>query len=197
MSSAYGAWDDEKPLVDPDSCCHNWLYTEYGNQFVCVRCQSRKPAVSNIHSTAVIGGKPQWRGHTDAKFPVEIDPTATVGPLTQIDAGCERPTRVGANTMIQGLVHIGHGVQIGAGCDIASGTVISGEATIGDHVRVGVNATISPYVRIAGGARIGAGAVVVKHVPGHTVVVGNPARPLRKLNAAELAWIEERRTECA
>lgn len=46
---------------------------------------------------------------------------------------------------------------------------------------IGSNATILPGVIIGEGAIIGAGAVVTHDVPGHTIVVGNPARPLRRI----------------
>ncbi|RMH41576.1 MAG: N-acetyltransferase [Gammaproteobacteria bacterium] len=45
---------------------------------------------------------------------------------------------------------------------------------------IGANATILPGVRIGRGAMVGAGAVVVEDVPDGVVVVGNPARVLRK-----------------
>lgn len=46
---------------------------------------------------------------------------------------------------------------------------------------IGANATILPGVTIGEKAMVGAGAVVVEDVPPLTVVVGNPARPIRKL----------------
>jgi len=46
---------------------------------------------------------------------------------------------------------------------------------------IGSNATILGGVVIGEGALVGAGAVVTRDVPPHTVVVGNPARILRKL----------------
>ena len=43
---------------------------------------------------------------------------------------------------------------------------------------IGANATIVCGVRIGAGALVGAGSVVTKDVPPHTLVVGNPARPV-------------------
>ncbi|OGW16817.1 MAG: acetyltransferase [Nitrospinae bacterium RIFCSPLOWO2_12_FULL_45_22] len=45
---------------------------------------------------------------------------------------------------------------------------------------IGSNATIMCGVTIGEGALVGAGAVVTKDVPADTVVIGNPARVLRK-----------------
>ncbi|MFW9906300.1 MAG: acyltransferase [Candidatus Thorarchaeota archaeon] len=50
------------------------------------------------------------------------------------------------------------------GASIGSGTVILGGITIGEH------------------AMVGAGSVVTKDVPPYTVVIGNPARVLRKIS---------------
>lgn len=46
---------------------------------------------------------------------------------------------------------------------------------------IGANATILPGVTIGENALVGAGAVVTKDVPINAVVVGNPARLVRKL----------------
>ena len=46
---------------------------------------------------------------------------------------------------------------------------------------IGSNATVLGGVTIGVGALVGAGAVVTRDVPPHSIVVGNPARILRKL----------------
>ena len=46
---------------------------------------------------------------------------------------------------------------------------------------IGANATILPGVIIGEGAMVGAGAVVTKDVPAGAVVIGNPAKIVRKL----------------
>lgn len=49
-------------------------------------------------------------------------------------------------------------------------------ATIGEGAKIGANSTLLPGVCVGAWALVGAGAVVVKDVPAHSVVVGNPAR---------------------
>ena len=55
-----------------------------------------------------------------------------------------------------------------------------GDTVIGNDVWIGQNATILPGVHIGDGAIIGAGSVVGRDVAPYTVVVGNPARPVRQ-----------------
>jgi acetyltransferase-like isoleucine patch superfamily enzyme len=47
---------------------------------------------------------------------------------------------------------------------------------------VGVGAIILPGVEVGEGAIVAAGSVVSQNVPPYTVVAGNPARPVRKLD---------------
>ncbi len=105
-----------------------------------------------------------------------------VGPLSQIDAGCERYTCIGSNTWIMGMVHVGHGVHVGQNCTIPSGTVLGGETTIGNNVRMGVGVHLKPYITVGDGARIGMGSVVLKDVPAYECWAGNPAKFLYKLD---------------
>ena len=51
------------------------------------------------------------------------------------------------------------------------------------NVWIGVNVTILPGVTVGENAVIGAGAVVTKDVPDNAVVVGNPARVIKYLDA--------------
>ena len=52
--------------------------------------------------------------------------------------------------------------------------------TIGNNVRIGANATVIGDVTIGNNVSIGAGAVVTKDIPDNCVVVGNPAKIIKK-----------------
>lgn len=42
---SYGAWDEPRDIT-PETCPkHNWQYTHYSDEFVCVRCGLREDAV--------------------------------------------------------------------------------------------------------------------------------------------------------
>ncbi|XP_075268648.1 putative macrolide acetyltransferase [Opisthocomus hoazin] len=55
-----------------------------------------------------------------------------------------------------------------------------GNTVIGNDVWIGQNATILPGVHIGDGAIIGANSVVGSNVESYTIVVGNPAKVIRK-----------------
>ena len=57
---------------------------------------------------------------------------------------------------------------------------LKGNTVIGNNVWIGQNAVILPGVHICDGAIIGANSVVGSDVEPYTIVVGNPARVLRK-----------------
>ena len=57
---------------------------------------------------------------------------------------------------------------------------LKGDTVIGNDVWIGQNAVILPGVHIGDGAIIGANSVVGSDVSPYTVVVGNPARPIKK-----------------
>ncbi|MCK0111650.1 sugar O-acetyltransferase [Ornithinimicrobium sp. F0845] len=55
--------------------------------------------------------------------------------------------------------------------------------TLGDNVWLGGGAIVLPGVTIGDNSVVGAGAVVTKDVPANVVVVGNPARIVKHLDA--------------
>ena len=61
------------------------------------------------------------------------------------------------------------------------GSVIGGNAIVGNYVTIGLNATVLPEIQIDDGAYIGAGAVVTKNVKKNQVVAGNPAKFLKNI----------------
>lgn len=68
---------------------------------------------------------------------------------------------------------------------------LKGDTVIGNDVWIGQNAVILPGVHIGDGAIIGANSVVGSDVEPYTIVVGNPARVLRKRFDDELIALLE------
>lgn len=141
-------------------------------------------AICIIHETAIVSedalvGPPgEWRDH-DTRFPACLDENVVVREFATVHAGCERPTLIGARTLLMTKSHVGHDSKVGTDCDIAPGAVIGGCVTIGNRVKIGMNASIRPHVTVGDDARIGMGAVVLKDVPAGETWAGNPARRIR------------------
>lgn len=98
-----------------------------------------------------------------------------IGKNTVIDYGSYRNTFIDDGTKIDNLCHIGHNAKIGKHCLIVAGSVIGGSVEIGDFCYIGMNASIRDHVKIGKNVIVGAGSVVLKDVPDHDIVAGNPA----------------------
>ncbi|TLM98874.1 MAG: N-acetyltransferase [Actinobacteria bacterium] len=64
-------------------------------------------------------------------------------------------------------------------------TECKGGATVRRLARIGANSTILPGVEIGENSLVGAGSVVVHDVPPNTVVVGNPAKVVKRIDELE------------
>ena len=110
---------------------------------------------------------------------VVIGDNVEVGANTTIDRGAGPDTIIGAGTMIDNLVQIGHNVQMGKGCVIVSQTGISGSTQLGDFVITAGQVGVTGHLKIGTGARLGAQSGVMRDVgPGETVG-GSPAVPMK------------------
>ena len=69
---------------------------------------------------------------------------------------------------------------------------IKGDTIIGNDVWIGQNVTILPGVHVGDGAIIGANSIVGSNVEPYTIIVGNPAKPIRKRFDDELIDILEK-----
>lgn len=67
-----------------------------------------------------------------------------------------------------------------------------GDTVIGNDVWIGQNAVILPGVHVGDGAIIGANSVVGSNVEAYSIVVGNPAKEIRKRFDEELIAILEK-----
>ena len=81
-----------------------------------------------------------------------------------------------------GNANVGANTNIGAGTITANYDGEKKNATqIGEDVFIGSDTMLVAPLELGNGARTGAGAVVTKNVPADTLVVGMPARAIRKL----------------
>jgi UDP-perosamine 4-acetyltransferase len=120
-----------------------------------------------------------------------VHPSASVSPSAQIGSGAtilagtvvNTNAELGDNVIVNSNAVVEHDCRIGSHVHVASGAVVASGVRIGDGVHVGAGATVIQGVEIGDGAVVGAGAVVVADVQPGTVVVGVPARVLRRVES--------------
>ncbi|MGO8920452.1 MAG: UDP-3-O-(3-hydroxymyristoyl)glucosamine N-acyltransferase [Stellaceae bacterium] len=128
---------------------------------------------------------------------VIIGDDVEIGANTTVDRGAGPDTVIGAGTMIDNLVQIGHNVHIGRGCVLVSQAGISGSTRLGDYVMIGGQGGLIGHLVIGSGARIAAQAGVMRDVaPGETVM-GSPAGPVKEFfrQVAALQRLARRKSE--
>lgn len=130
-----------------------------------------------------------------------LDESTTVLPPLYIDYG--KPVTIGKRCFIQqcctffgrGGIEIGDDVFIGPKCNLITinhdvnpdnrSATYGKPIKIEDKVWLGINATILPGVTLGYGCIVGANSVVTKDVPPMTIVAGNPARIIKKIEPQE------------
>ncbi len=129
-----------------------------------------------------------------------LEDDVDMGPFARLRKGAHLKSHVHMgnfgevkdSTLHEG-VKMGHfsyigNAKIGANTNIGAGTITAnydGEkknpTEIGEDVFIGSDTMLVAPLKLGNGARTGAGAVVTKNVPDDTLVVGMPARAIRKL----------------
>jgi acetyltransferase-like isoleucine patch superfamily enzyme len=135
------------------------------------------------------------------------------GVLILEDSGIAVDVTAGARLVIGDRVRLAPGVEITCGISVTieEGVSTSDYAAISDGwalvthppgnppppgapvviergAYLGWNSFVGPGVRVGAGAFVGEGAVVLEDVAPHTVVYGNPARVVRRLDPATGRW---------
>lgn len=103
-----------------------------------------------------------------------------IGANTAIDRATLESTIIGDHVKIDNLVHVAHNVMIGNNSYIIAGTILGGGVHIGENCWIAPNVSIKQQLHVGNGALVGLGAVVLNDIECNTVVVGNPAKLLKK-----------------
>ena len=122
------------------------------------------------------------RGHV--KVPqlgrVIVEDDVEIGANSTIDRGSGPDTVIGAGTMIDNLVQIGHNVRIGKGCIIIAQAGIAGSTVLEDFAVVAAQSGVAGHLRVGKGAQIGAQTGVMRDVEPGARMLGSPAVPARQ-----------------
>ena len=122
------------------------------------------------------------------RFETIVHPTASVSHMAMLGKGIvvlqhatiANQARIGHHVIILPNSVISHDVVIGDYTCITGGVCISGLVTIGRDCYLGTSSSIIGGATIGNGCLIGMGAVIRHDVPENSVMVGNPAKLLRK-----------------
>jgi bifunctional UDP-N-acetylglucosamine pyrophosphorylase/glucosamine-1-phosphate N-acetyltransferase len=135
---------------------------------------------SEIGNSCTVGPMAHLRGHA------VMQTGSKVGNFVEL-----KKSTLGSGSKASHLTYLGD-ATIGDKTNIGAGTITCNydgknkhETRIGDNVRIGSDTMLVAPVEVGDGAVTGAGSVVTKNVEADTLVVGAPARPIKKLNRKE------------
>jgi sugar O-acyltransferase (sialic acid O-acetyltransferase NeuD family) len=90
-------------------------------------------------------------------------------------------TRIGDHVILNTGAQVDHDCTIGNFVHLAPGAILCGNVEVGEGAFIGTGAIVIPRKKIGAWSIVGAGAVVIDDVPEGVVVVGNPARIIRRV----------------
>lgn len=116
----------------------------------------------------------------------------TIGDKTIIGIGCTviGPVKIGnqvmlaQNIVISGLNHGYEEISIAP----SEQKTVTNPIVISDRVWIGANSVVTAGVTIGKHSIVGAGSIVTKNIPDYCVVVGNPAKIIKKYNFDTSKW---------
>ncbi len=89
-------------------------------------------------------------------------------------------THVKCNAYLQPSCGLGHDTVVGEDSVVSACARIAGTVNVGDRVYIGMSALLKEGITVGSDVIIGMASVVHKSIDDSLIVMGNPARPMRK-----------------
>ncbi len=91
-------------------------------------------------------------------------------------------TKIGNHCIINTNASIDHDCVLEDFVHVSPNAALAGDVRVGEGTHIGIRACVIQGLRIGKWCVVGAGAVIIRDVPDHATVVGNPGRVV-KINA--------------
>ncbi len=140
-----------------------------------------------VHSHAVLGGPPQYRGHIAAGR-LKIGAGNVIREHVTMNAGTAKGgglTHVGDNGYFMAYSHVAHDCHVGDGVTFANSAALAGHCSVADGVNIGGLSAVLQFCRLGRNAFVSGTSGVQADVIPFGIVHGSPAA-LQGLNVVGL-----------
>lgn len=122
------------------------------------------------------------------KYPILVHQSSSIGSNVKIGQGTvvmantviNADTRIGKHSIINTGAIVEHDNEISDFVHVSPNATLTGGVTVGTKTQIGASATVIPQVNIGKNTIVGASSTVVKDIDDNQVVVGVPAKPIRR-----------------
>jgi UDP-3-O-[3-hydroxymyristoyl] glucosamine N-acyltransferase len=108
---------------------------------------------------------------------VVLDNGVEIGCNSAVDRPATGETRIGKNTKLDNMVHIGHGCQIGENCALAGQVGLAGGVKLGNRVILAGQVGVANQAVLGDGVIAGSQSGIPNDVAAGEVIMGSPAIP--------------------
>jgi len=153
-----------------------------------------------IHPTASVSPKAQLGQGSKVWINVQIRENAVIGDhcIVSKDVYIDHAVTIGDRCKIQNSVSVYHGVTIGNDVFVGPNACFTNDrvprafnvdwkitpTVVKDGASIGANSTLICGITVGEYAMVAAGSVVTRDVEPYTLVMGNPARPVARIDKA-------------